>query len=59
MVNPLTPYLSIINFALEPILKIGFAIVVIGIAMVATGYDPVGLAVGWFEQLIRSFIPGV
>jgi len=28
MVNPFAPYLSIINFALEPILKIGFAIVV-------------------------------
>jgi len=30
MVNPFAPYLSIINFALEPILKIGFAIVVAG-----------------------------
>lgn len=59
MFNPLAPYLSIINFALEPVLKLGFAVVMIGIAMVAAGYDPVGLAVGWFEQLIRSFIPGV
>jgi len=30
MVNPFAPYLSIINFAPEPILKIGFAIVVAG-----------------------------
>ena len=59
MFNPLAPYLSIINFALEPVLKLGFAVVMIGVAMVATGYDPIGLAVGWFEQLIRSFIPGV
>ena len=59
MVNPFGPYLSIINFALEPILKIGFAIVVAGIVMVALGYDPIGLAVGWFEQTVRSFIPGV
>lgn len=59
MVNPLTPYLSIINFAIEPILKIGFAIVAVGIVMVVLGYNPVGLAVRWFEQLIRSFIPGV
>ena len=59
MVNPLAPYLSIINFALEPILKIGFAVVVIGVAMVALGYNPVGLAVGWIESTIRSFIPGV
>jgi hypothetical protein len=27
--------------------------------MVALGYDPIGLAVGWFEQTVRSFIPGV
>jgi len=40
MVNPFAPYLSIINFALEPILKIGFAIVVARIVMVALGYDP-------------------
>jgi hypothetical protein len=59
MFNPLTPYLSIINFAVEPILKFGFALVVIGIAMVALGYDPVGLTVNWIETTIRSFIPGV
>ena len=59
MVNPLAPYLSIIGFAIEPILKLGFALVVIGIVMVALGYDPVGLAVAWFESLIRSAIPGV
>jgi len=60
MVNPFAPYLSIINFALEPILKIGFAIVVAGIVvMVALGLDPIGLAVGWVEQTVRSFIPGV
>ncbi|MYL69139.1 hypothetical protein [Halorubrum distributum] len=59
MVNPLTPYLSIINFALEPILKLGFAIVAVGIVMVGLGYDPIGLAVGWVETTIRSFIPGV
>jgi len=41
MVNPFAPYLSIINFALEPILKIGFAIVA-RIVMVALGYDPIG-----------------
>jgi len=59
MVNPFAPYLSIINFALEPILKIGFAIVVARIVMVALGYDPIGLAVGWVEQTVgRSFIPG-
>jgi len=57
MVNPFAPYLSIINFALEPILKIGFAIVVAGIVMVALGYDPIGLP-GWVEQTVRSFIPG-
>ncbi|MDB2285466.1 hypothetical protein PN419_00010 [Halorubrum ezzemoulense] len=59
MVNPLAPYLSIISFAVEPILKLGFAIVAIGIVMVALGYDPVGLAVNWIEMTIRSFIPGV
>lgn len=59
MVNPLAPYLSIINFALDPILKIGFYIVVIGLVMVGLGYDPIGLAVGWVEATIRSFIPGV
>lgn len=59
MVNPFAPYLSIIGFAIEPILKLGFALVVIGIVMVGLGYDPIGLAVGWFESLIRSFIPGV
>jgi|AntRauMinimDraft_2_1070382.scaffolds.fasta_scaffold00347_3 hypothetical protein len=59
MVNPFAPYLSIINFAIEPVLKLGFAIVVVGIGMVALGYDPIGLAVSWFEQTIRSFIPGV
>jgi len=59
MVNPLAPYLSIINFALEPILKIGFAIVAIGIVMIALGYDPIGLTVGWIETTIRSFIPGI
>ena len=59
MVNPLAPYLSIVSFAVEPILKLGFAIVVIGIAMVALGYDPVGLAMNWIETTIRSFIPGV
>lgn len=59
MINPFAPYLSIASFAIEPILKLGFAIVVIEIGMVALGYDPVGLAVGWFESVIRSFIPGV
>ena len=59
MVNPLAPYLSIINFAVEPILKLGFALVAIGIVMVALGYDPIGLAAGWIETTIRSFIPGV
>ena len=59
MFNPLAPYLSIINFALEPILKAAFAVVMIGVVMVALGYDPIGLAVGWFEATIRSFIPGI
>jgi len=59
MFNPFAPYLSIINFALEPILKIGFAIVVAGIVMVALGLDPLGLAVGWVDQTVRSFIPGI
>jgi len=27
--------------------------------MVALGYDPIGLAVGWVEQTVRSFIPGI
>jgi len=57
MFNPLAPYLSIINFAVEPALKAGFALVAIGIVMVALGYDPIGLAVGWIETTIRSFIP--
>jgi len=59
MVNPLTPYLSIFKFAVEPILKLAFAAVLIGIVMVALGYDPIGLAVGWAGDTIRSFIPGV
>ena len=59
MVNPLAPYLSIVSFAVEPILKLGFAIVVIGVVMVALGYDPIGLAVSWVETTIRSFIPGI
>lgn len=59
MFNPLAPYLSIIDFALGPILRVGFYLVVIGIAMVAFGYDPIGLAIGWVEEIIRSFIPGI
>jgi hypothetical protein len=59
MVNPLAPYLSIVSFVIDPILKLGFAIVVIGVVMVTLGYDPVGLAVNWVEATIRSFIPGV
>ncbi|GAA0555899.1 hypothetical protein ABNG02_13325 [Halorubrum ejinorense] len=59
MVNPLAPYLSIISFAVEPILKLGFALVAIGIVMIALGYDPVGLTVNWIETTIRSFIPGI
>lgn len=59
MFNPLAPYLSIINFALEPILKVGFAIIALGIVMVVLGYDPIGLAVGLVEETIRSFIPGI
>ena len=59
MFNPLAPYLSIINFAIEPILKAAFAVVMIGAVMVALGYDPIGLAVGWFEATIRSFMPGI
>ena len=39
MVNPFAPYLSIINFALEPILKIGFAIGVAGIAYALFGQE--------------------
>lgn len=59
MINPLAPYLSIINFAVEPILKAAFAVFMIGIVMVALGYDPIGLAVGWIDTTIRSFIPGI
>lgn len=59
MFNPLTPYFSIINFALEPILKAAFAIIAVGIVMVAFGYDPIGLAIGWVDATIRSFIPGI
>ncbi|WP_049911110.1 hypothetical protein [Halorubrum coriense] len=59
MINPFAPYLSILGFAIEPILKLGFAVVVIGIGMVALGYDPVGLAINWFESMVRSFVPGV
>jgi len=59
MVNPFAPYLSIINFAPEPILKIGFAIVVAGIVMVALATTRSGLAAGWVEQTVRSFIPGI
>jgi hypothetical protein len=59
MFNPLAPYLSIISFAIDPLLKLGFAAVLIGVVMVALGYDPIGLAVGWVETTIRSFIPGI
>ena len=59
MFNPLTPYLSVISFAVDPLLKLGFAALLIGVAMVALGYDPIGLAVGWIETSIRSFIPGI
>ena len=59
MFNPLSPYLSIISFAVDPLLKLGFAALLIGVAMVALGYDPIGLAVGWAEMSIRSFIPGI
>ena len=59
MFNPLSPYLSIISFAVDPLLKLGFAALLIGVAMVALGYDPIGLAVGWIETSIRSFIPGI
>jgi len=56
MVNPFAPYLSIINFALEPILKIGFAIVVARIVMVALGYDRSGSPwVGSSRRSGRSF----
>lgn len=54
--NPLTPYLKIADFALEPILKVGFAVIAIGVVMIALGYDPIGLAVGWIEQTIRSIV---
>jgi hypothetical protein len=59
MFNPFAPYLSIISFAVEPILKLGFALVAIGIVMVALGYDPIGLTVNWIETTILSFIPGI
>ena len=59
MVNPLTPYLSIVSFAVDPVLKLGFAAVVIGIVMIALGYVPIGLAFGWIESLVRSAIPGI
>jgi len=59
MVNPLTPYLSIVSFAVDPVLKLVFAAVVIGIVMIALGYDPIGLAFGWIESLVRSAIPGI
>lgn len=59
MVNPLTPYLSIVSFAVKPVLKLGFALVVIGIVMIALGYDPIGLAFGTIESLVRSAIPGI
>ena len=59
MFNPFAPYLSIISFAVDPLLKLGFAALLIGVAMVALGYDPIGLAVGWIETSIRSFIPGI
>lgn len=59
MINPLSPYLSIASFAIEPILKLGLAIVVVGIVMVALGYDPIGLVVSYVETTIRSAIPGV
>lgn len=56
MVNPLTPYLKIFNFAAEPIIKAGFALVAIGIVMVGLGYDPVSLSVSWVEQTLRSIL---
>ncbi|TKX46074.1 hypothetical protein [Halorubrum sp. ARQ200] len=59
MFNPLAPYLSIISFAVDPLLKLGFAAVLIGVVMVALGYDPVGLTVNWIETTIQSFIPGI
>lgn len=59
MINPFAPYLSIISSAIEPILKLGFVLVVIGVVMVALGYDPIGLTVNWIETTVRSFIPGV
>ncbi|RLM63474.1 hypothetical protein DVK05_14430 [Halorubrum sp. Atlit-8R] len=59
MINPLAPYLSILSFVVEPILKVGTAAVFIGIVMVALGYDPIGLAWGFVENTIRSAIPGV
>ena len=59
MINPLAPYLSILSFVVEPLLKFGTAAVFIGIVMVALGYDPIGLAWGFVENTIRSAIPGV
>ncbi|RLM62403.1 hypothetical protein [Halorubrum sp. Atlit-26R] len=59
MVNPLAPYLSILSFVVEPLLKFGTALVFVGVAMVALGYDPIGLAWGFVESTIRSAIPGV
>ena len=59
MINPLAPYLSILSFVVEPLLKFGTAAVFIGIVMVALGYDPIGLAWGFVESTIRSAIPGV
>jgi len=58
MVNPFAPYLSIINFAPEPILKIGFAIVVAGSSWSRSATTR-SAAVGWVEQTVRSFIPGI
>ncbi|SFR30377.1 hypothetical protein [Halorubrum sodomense] len=59
MINPFAPYLSILSFVVEPLLKFGTAAVFIGIVMVALGYDPIGLAWGFVESTIRSAIPGV
>ena len=59
MINPFAPYLSIASFAIEPILRLGFAIVVVGIVMVALGYDPIGLVTSYVETTVRSLVPGV
>jgi len=59
MVNPFAPYLSIINFALEPILKIGFAIVVAGSSWSRSATTRSGLRRVGVEQTVRSFIPGI